>query len=253
MKNIQIISRADDAGSSRSANAAIAKAMGVGYIKNVSLMACCDFIDEAADLMRDEKSICFGIHATLNAEWDKVKWKPLTNLDRASGLVDENGYFLASPRLFYETKPSVETALKEYDAQLNKLIKLGFNITYVDSHMYEEAFIEGLSDAKCEWAAKKGLLYHGEFNNFPDGIYEEKNMRNLGSFLASLPDGQYLHVTHPALYSEEMLRTGDSNISGQEVARMRDLEARVICDVGFVKYITEMGIATIRYDEARYE
>ena len=252
MKNIKIISRADDAGSSRSANAAIAKAIRAGYIKNVSLMACCDFIDEAVGLMRDDKSICFGFHATLNAEWDRVKWGPITKLDKSSGLVDENGYFLASPRLFYETKPSVEAALKEYDAQLDKLTKLGFTITYVDSHMYEEGFIDGLSEAKREWAAKKGLLYHGGYGNSPEGIHEEKNLRSLGSFLASLPDGQYLHVTHPARYSDEMLETGNAHTTGQEVARMRDLEASVISDVGFVNFIAEIGITTIRYDEAKF-
>ena len=251
MKNIQIISRADDAGSSRSANAAIAKAMHVGYIKNISLMACCDFIDEAAELMRDIKSICFGIHATLNAEWDRVKWRPLTNLDKSSGLVDENGYFLASPRLFYDTKPSVEAALMEYDAQLDRLHKLGFTITYVDSHMYEEGFVEGLSEAKREWAAKKGLLYHGGYGSSPEGIYEEENLRNLGNFITSLPNGQYLHVTHPALYSDEMLKTGDAYTTGQEIARIRDLEASVISNVGLVIFITENGITTIRYDEAK--
>jgi len=250
MKNIKIITRADDAGSSRSANAAIAKALTVGFIKNVSLMAPGAYINEAAQQLRDAKGVCFGLHTTLNAEWDNVKWGPLSKLDRASGLTDKNGFFLNTPVMFRQTKPCADTALHEYNAQLDLLTKLGFNITYVDSHMYEEIFIEGLSDAKRDWATKKGLLHHGDYNNSPKGINEEETMHNFGRFLHSLPDGQYLYVAHPALHSSEMLQTGNADFSGQEVAKMRDLEARVISDPKLVEFAKANGITTLRYDEA---
>jgi len=250
MKNIKIITRADDAGSSKSANAAIARALPVGFIKNVSLMAPGAYIGQAAELMRDTKGICFGVHTTLNAEWDNVKWGPLTKLDKTSGLVDEFGHFLASPVMFYETKPCADAAIREYNAQLDVLTKLGFNITYVDSHMFEEIFIEGLSDAKRVWAKKKGLLHHGDYNNSPKGINEEETMHDFGRFLHSLPDGQYLYVAHPALYCDEMLLTGNADVSGQEMAKMRDLEARVVSEPKLVEFAAKNGITTIRYDEA---
>ncbi|MCL2285126.1 MAG: ChbG/HpnK family deacetylase [Firmicutes bacterium] len=250
MKNVKIITRADDAGSSRSANNAIARAINVGFIKNVSLMAPGEFIDEAAALFADNKNICFGLHATLNAEWDRVKWKPLTNLDTDSGLVDENGYFWPVTAIFKETKPRVETVLREYDAQLDMLTKLGFAVNYVDSHMFAEYFIEGLPEAKREWANKKGLLHHMDYTNGAKGAHLEENLLNLGKFFSNLPDGQYLYVVHPALYSEEMLETGTAEMPGCEVARVRSLEAEVVADPEMLKFMLENGVSVIRYDEA---
>ena len=253
MKSIKIITRADDAGSSRSANLAIQRAISAGFIKNVSLMACCDYIDEAAEFLRGEKEICFGMHATLNAEWDNVKWKPLTGINKGSGLVGEHGYFLAAPSMFLTTKPKVELALKEYDAQLDKLTKLGFNITYVDSHMYAEIFIDGLVDAKREWAARKGLLYHMDYDNPPKISNFENTINNLGKFFCSLPNGQYLYITHPALYSDEMLQTGNTECPGSEVARVRDMEARAVSDPELIMFLNENGVTAIRYDEAKMQ
>lgn len=250
MKNIKIITRADDAGSSNSANDAIMQTIEAGFIKNVSLMAPGAFINDAAAMFAGEKSICFGFHSTLNAEWDKVKWKPLTNVGKDSGLIDENGYFLATPSMFYETKPNIETIIKEYDAQLDKLTTLGFAVTYVDSHMHEEGFVEGLSSAKREWATRKGLIYHTDFGNSPADIYKEENLNNLAQFLYALPDGQYLHVVHPALYTDEMLETGHEGYPGSEVARTRALETRVMSDPELIKFAAENGITAIRYDEA---
>ena len=40
MKNIRFITRADDLGSSYSANQAIEQVIDAGFIKNVSIMAC---------------------------------------------------------------------------------------------------------------------------------------------------------------------------------------------------------------------
>jgi hypothetical protein len=36
-------------------------------------MACGPAIEEAAELLAHRKDVCFGMHTTLNAEWDKVK------------------------------------------------------------------------------------------------------------------------------------------------------------------------------------
>lgn len=77
MKSIRFITRADDAGSSRSANRAIAQVVDGGFVRNVSLMACGPAIEDAAQLLAHRKDVCFGMHTTLNAEWDKVKWRPL--------------------------------------------------------------------------------------------------------------------------------------------------------------------------------
>ena len=71
-----LITRSDDCGSNIAANIAIEKAVGAGFIKNVSIMGCANFVEDAAERLKSCKQVCFGMHGTLNAEWDNLKWNP---------------------------------------------------------------------------------------------------------------------------------------------------------------------------------
>jgi len=250
MKNVRIITRSDDAGSSHSANIAITRVIQAGFMKNVSLMAVGDYIEEAALLCAGAENICFGMHATLNAEWDHVKWSPLTRLTKACGLVDDDGFFLSHPNMFKDTKPSVDTVIGEYDMQLSRLKELGFKITYVDSHMFAEYHIDGMIDAMSEWAKKNDLLCHLNYLTATQNIHMKYNQQDLLSAISSLQNGQYLVVSHPSLYTDEMLKTGNAEISGRETARTRNMETELFSDIPFIQSLYSMGIQTIRYDEA---
>ena len=48
--NIQIITRGDDCGSSHAANLGLMEAAKAGLLKNISVMATCPFIEEAAEM-----------------------------------------------------------------------------------------------------------------------------------------------------------------------------------------------------------
>ena len=100
MQNIRFITRADDLGSSYSANQAIEQVVDAGFIKNVSIMACAPAIEDAAQRLAHRKDVCFGMHTTLNAEWDRVKWGPVLPSEQCKGLVDQNGCFLPHPTMF---------------------------------------------------------------------------------------------------------------------------------------------------------
>jgi len=250
-KQIKFITRADDAGSSHSANMAIAKVIRAGTIKNVSVMAPGAFVDEAAQMMKACRQVCFGMHATLNAEWDRVKWGPVSALPPGSGLTDENGMFLPDPKRFAETKPPLELIMKEYDAQLDRLCRAGFDIKYIDSHMFPEQSIDGLDEAVEEWAKRRGLLDHMYYYALPPG-WEVllKDMKKLPGFLRSIEAGQYFIVGHPAFDSDEMRMTGNAWVSGEKVAKDRNLEARLYGN-RMTKYLLRaVGIRPLRYDEA---
>lgn len=250
MKNIRFIARADDAGSSKAANLAIAKAIRAGFIKNVSLMAPGAFIEEAAQMFAGSKKVCFGLHSTLNAEWDRVKWKPVLSAEQCGGLIDENGYFLASPAQFSDTRPSAETAIAEISAQLDKLTRLGFAVSYIDSHMFAEAYIPGLNEAMEIFAKQKGLIDHMYYYQLPPGFAEMGT--NVTGFLRNLPSGQYFYVAHPAVYGEEMHLTGNAQYSGEEIAKGRGKEAKLLGNVLLVPVARlSFGVHTLRYDEAK--
>ena len=249
MKTIRIITRADDLGSSVSANRAIERVADAGFIRNVSVMACGHAVEDAAERLAHRKDVCFGMHTTLNAEWDRIKWGPVLPADMCSGLVDENGAFLPHPSLFLQTRPSVETVMREVASQLERLRNLGFSIRYIDSHMFSELYVDGLDEAMEEFAKRNSLLDHMYFYRFPPG------MRDL-SFLespAELPDGQYFMLIHPAEDSEEMRLTGNAAVSGEEIAATRAREAEVFSNPEKIRLFRENGFEGIRYDEAEYK
>jgi hypothetical protein len=251
MSKVRFITRADDAGSSRSANRAILAAVRAGFIKNVSVMAPGKFTEDAAELLARRRGVCFGMHATLNAEWDRVKWGPVSALDQSSGLLDGGGAFLADPRSFEKTRPRVETVIGEFNAQLDKLCRAGFDIRYVDSHMLPERFIPGLDEALRDWAEAKGLCDHMYYYRLPPGFEVlRENPRRLLPVLRAIPPGQYFYLAHPAFYGEEMLQTGNAEVGGEEVARARAGEAKLLGNP-LLKYgMGLLGIRGIRYDQA---
>jgi predicted glycoside hydrolase/deacetylase ChbG (UPF0249 family) len=252
MKQVRFITRADDAGSSLSANEAIRRALKAGFIKNVSLMAMGGKIEDAAErLLRFKANMNFGMHGTLNAEWDRVKWGPLSKLDASSGLVDEQGYFLSNPEQFVTTKPQVAVILREYDAQLDRLTRLGFPVAYVDSHMFPEKYIPGMFEAMNEWIKGKGLINHIYFYNLPPGFKKiAADPKNMVSVLKAIPEGQYFYLAHPAVYSDEMLLTGNSSVSGEDVAKARNGEAQLLAKKSTPRFMRFLGITPIRYDQA---
>jgi hypothetical protein len=209
-------------------------------------MACGPAIEAAAQIIAHRKDVCFGMHTTLNAEWDRVKWKPLTPQEKCGGLVNENGYFLAHPTMFMDTKPSVETILREIDAQLERLHTLGFAVTYIDAHMFPERYVEGLHEAVGEFARRKGLIDHMCFYNLPPWGLTLCNMKDVHL----LPDGQYLGISHPSLDTEEMRLTGNASTSGHTVATTRARETALISDRQYGRKLEALGIRSIRYDEA---
>jgi len=249
---IKLITRSDDLGSSISANEGIKVICDAGFFKNVSVMAPGPYVEHAAELLAGRSDICFGIHMTLNAEWDKVKWKPLTNLGTDSGLVDENGFFLNSPQLFRETNPSLDVIMNEISVQYDRLIELGFDIKYIDSHMMSEFCVPGMDDAVKNFAVEKGLIDHMYFYNDPPGFYEAcNNLAALPGYFESLTDEQYLVVMHPALYGDDMLLTGTADTPGEEIAKGRSAEVKLFSDPVLIKALTDQGFRGIRYDEAK--
>jgi predicted glycoside hydrolase/deacetylase ChbG (UPF0249 family) len=238
-----LIVRADDAGSSNSANKAIIKVLESGSVKNTSVMACCNYVKEFYELSKNLKNVTYGMHFVINSEWDKVKWGPVSSLDKSSGLVDDNGYFLPDPSLFIETKPKVEVIIKEAQAQLDKLKAIGFKISYLDSHMLPELYIEGLSEELSKFCIKNKLIDHKYYYVLFD--YEKIKQTN-----SPLPIGQYFLLTHPSLDDEEMRQVGNAAYSGEIVAKNRASETELYSSDNFKQLLKAYDLKSISYKDA---
>lgn len=156
----RLITRADDFGSARSANSAILEALAAGHmVRNVSCMAPGKYIEQdAGELVRYAGQVDFGLHYTLNSEWDSVKWNPCAPKESIPSLLDQTGNFYPSSEELRSANIRMEEAIAELDAQLERLTTLGIPITYVDGHMFPDRIIPGLDEEMKAWAKRKGIL-----------------------------------------------------------------------------------------------
>ena len=92
-ERIRLITRGDDCGAALSGNAAIRDAFREGILRNTSVMVPGPVVEEAAQMLAHERDLCFGLHCTLTAEWDRVRWGPVLPPDRVPSLVDRRGHF----------------------------------------------------------------------------------------------------------------------------------------------------------------
>lgn len=244
-----LITRADDFASNHAANKAIAKAADAGFVKNISVMAVCGHVDEAAELLAGREDLCFGLHITLNSEWDKVRWGPLT---AAPSLRDGQGFFPQDPAVFASGTPSLDEAMEEIEAQYNLLTKAGFKISYAEAHMLPERFFSGLQKGIHAWAEEKGLL---DFCCYIDNVIPHMDRISsvpglFDKVLRGLEEGQYLYVTHPALYGAEMLQTGNAGDSAERIASHRNADAEFLAAPDTLETCLAHGFTPIRLDEA---
>ena len=248
---IKIITRSDDAGSSKGANQAIFEAVNHPFVKNISLMAPGHYIEEAAQYLKDKKHICLGMHFTMNAEWDNVKWGPVSPVEDVWAMLDASGNFLAEPKLSSANGVTIEMIRKEWNAQLDRLTRLGLDIRYADSHMFPEIAFEGLDDEMSRWIQEKGLVDHRYFYNILPQIDDISQKAGLfEKVLSQTSPGQYFYLTHPAVPTQDMYLTGNSGNKTENIVSHREKDYQFIISEAAVKLCEKYDAVTIRYDEA---
>ena len=251
-----LLTRADDFGSVHSANVAIFQAAQGNYLRNISCMAVGPAIRTGAPLLRQLSHLCLGMHATLNSEWNKLKWIPCAPAEKIKSLLTASGTFPAHPSWFLSHPPDLNEILLEFNHQLDYLTRLHIPIQYVDMHMMPYREIPGLDRLMSHWIKQKGLLDHTGWYQTPvqaepapwDTL--EQAQHNWSLWLDMLPDGVTFQVTHPCKFSPESLLMENQDLPGELVARRRDAEYRCLCSGLLDKLCRERAICTISYRDA---
>lgn len=251
---VRILFRADDAGSSRSANLAVREVCERGVVRNVSLMACCACIEHARDLLADLPGVCFGLHVTLNAEWPTVRWGPVLPASRVPSLVDDRGHFLPATGKLDARGVSLDEAMDELRAQLDRLRGLGFDVGYVDQHMgvgwvRDRDKGDRLEDRLTPWAEREGLVCDWRVRRHLPGVAAaggETPVQALRRRLRAAPSGTYVVVGHPACGDDAELLS-----VGADVAAQRDADRCLFVDPALVALARgdATGIASVRYSD----
>jgi len=129
-----VIIHIDDIGMCHASVQAFKDLWEFGTITSGAVMVPCPWFPAVAQMCRENPEIDMGVHATLNAEWEAYRWSPVSTREPASGLLDADGYFHQwQPAVYENAKP--ESVEMEVNAQIERALAAGIDVTHVDSHM----------------------------------------------------------------------------------------------------------------------
>ncbi len=134
MKQLRIITNADDFGFSREVNAAVVEAHRFGTLTSCSLMVAEDSASEAVSLAKSLPRLSVGIHLVT------VLGKSVLPHKEIPSLVDHNGRFPSDPTatgIKYAFSSGAKKELKrELNAQVEAFLATGLTPTHMDSHLH---------------------------------------------------------------------------------------------------------------------
>jgi predicted glycoside hydrolase/deacetylase ChbG (UPF0249 family) len=271
-----VIIHADDAGMSHSVNRATIAAMEQGIVSSASIMVPCPWFKEFAAYAKGHPEKDFGIHLTLNSEWENYRWGPVLGKDRVPSLVDREGYLWDNVAEVAANAEAAEVKA-ELRAQVQRALDFGVPLTHLDTHMgavvcrpdlvevYVELgvefdlpvfflrnlgrevpdpavrargmqLIEVLEKRKLPVLDFMTQLYEG-------GAFEQKKAQYLKAIADSKPGVHYL-ILHCGYDDAELQAITSSS-------KIRDTDRRVFMDPEFIKAVKETGVEIVTWKQVR--
>jgi predicted glycoside hydrolase/deacetylase ChbG (UPF0249 family) len=123
-----VIVNCDDLGISHASNLGVYESIRSGLATSASLMVPCPWAREAAAHYRGED---VGVHLTLTSEFDLYRWGPIT---MSPSLLGGDGGFPRTTADAWE-HGDLDEVRRECQAQIERAILWGFDVTHLDSHM----------------------------------------------------------------------------------------------------------------------
>ena len=133
-REIRLIVRGDDIGSSHAANVACIESYRNGIMRSVEIMVPCPWFPEIAAYAKAHPDYDFGLHLTLTAEWEEFKWGGAAPSTAIPSLLNEKGFMYASVAEVVENAKPEEVEI-ELRAQIERALQFGVPVTHLDSHM----------------------------------------------------------------------------------------------------------------------
>ena len=227
MNEIELVVQCDDFGMCHAGNEGAVQAFREGILTQASVMVPCPWFREAAALAK-EHSIPVGVHLTLTAEWDYLRWGPLTP---GRSLVGDDGRFPRTIKAVQEYAKQDEM-VEEFAAQVELFRSEGLEPEYFECHMGVVA--PEPYAAMCERYGKPFDYPIGDVAVGFDSIHmlsgrpSEEKVPYLVDRISNMEPGKHLIVSHCAVDSPELRSMTSDEAENAEWAlqyRVSDLAA----------------------------
>jgi predicted glycoside hydrolase/deacetylase ChbG (UPF0249 family) len=198
----------DDFGMCPPVNDGIVQAFTEGVLTDANLMAPCPAFSDARWLAKTHR-IPVGIHATFTAEWDHLRWKPLTPL---RSMIEADGTFRRTVVDAWKDADLAEAAA-ELDAQWDRIEAAGLEVSHVSEHMGGNEKLAAIMKKKIlqKKVAYRHFLLNGAEHDLPR--YDLKSVlatsqissalmvvrTQLETWIDSLGPGHHMWIAHCAV------------------------------------------------------
>lgn len=257
-----VLLQADDVGMcGASVDAFFALAGGELPVSGSAMVPCAAFAQVAA---RDDVAI--GVHLTLTSEWDGHRWGPVSACDRASGLIDDEGCFHRNQDAW--TSVDRAAARAEIEAQVDRALAAGIDVTHVDTHMCaclhpsiaddylavgrarglpalvtrQPGWLAALSPARVERCERDGLPVFDDFRMVALDEPAAGGLERAKRAFEALGPGMTIVVAHPAADTPELRA-----IAPDWRQRVEDFEA--LRDPRLARHVRALGVRLIGWGE----
>ena len=250
---VYLIIRSDDAGMSHSVNMALDRLIETGLPVSVSVMFPTPWYQETVEMLKRHPAVAVGIHLTLNSEWKNYRWGPVLGRVAVPTLVDADGYFFPSSEALHENHPDPKEVEKEFRAQIDRALKSGLKIDYVDFHMGTATRYPEFREITERLAREFGFgmsTYFGESEWDPQ--YRATPAQKIDSLVAMvdhLKPGFNLVVTHVGIDGPELGALLDMNTDGglAEMSKNRQGELDALTSPRFREALKVHNVQLITY------
>lgn len=248
-----LVIRTDDAGMSHSVNVALERLLATGLPLSVSVMFPTPWYQETVALLKRHPEVAVGVHLTLNSEWRHYRWGPVLGRTAVPSLVDAEGYFFPSASDLYANQPAPREVEQELRAQIERAMRSGLRIDYVDYHMGTVTGRPELREIAERLAREFGLGMSGYFGESRHDPQYRAAPRDKGdslvALLARLPAGVHMVVTHVGVLDPELGALVDMNTGNPlpEMGANRQGELDALTSRRFADAVRARNIRLITY------
>ena len=254
----ELLLRVDDIGMNHSVNMAVEEFARTGIPFSTSVMFATPWYQEAVEILKRHPHVSVGVHLALNSEWKNYRWGPVLGKEAVPSLVDSVGYFHPSTREFLAQDYRLDEVERELNAQVERALRSGLKIDYVDYHMGTAVATPALRTVLERVAKRHGLgisRYFGEDYHTMWGVAIENKKQHFLAHLDDLERGvPNLVEIHVARATPEMNVLLDQNAATQNtatgeplVSRHREAELEMLLSPEFTQRVRDGKVRLVTY------